>query len=116
MIDYTHYHHPEQSSVLVVQVAGRLDSTTADFLLDCLQGFIERGESRIVVDCMGLQSITSIGLATLVRANSRLKSSGGEMNIANASGVVAETLKIVHFDRLFHMFPSVDDAAGDLVS
>lgn len=115
MINYATYNHEDYPDVLVISVTGRLDTGAAGFLLDCIQGFIERGERKILIDFDELELITSLGLATLVRANSRLKTDGGEIAIANASGIVAETLRIVHFDRLFHLFDSVEEAAKDLV-
>lgn len=111
MIDYSTYHHETYKSVFVLEAHGRLDATSADFMLECIQGFIERGERRFVIDCCELELITSFGLATLVRANSRLKKESGELAIAGAHGVVAEALRIVHFDRLFHLFDDVDSAA-----
>ncbi len=116
MINYTTYNHEEYPDVLVVEASGKLDTTSADFLLDCIQGFIEHGEKKFVIDFEDMDFISSVGLATLVRANSRLKNEGGQIAIANASGVVAEALRIVHFDRLFHLFGSVDEAAKSFES
>ena len=112
MINYTTYHHDEHADVLVIEAIGKLDMSAADFMLDCIQGFIDRGETKFVIDCEDLQIITSFGLGMLVRANSRLKEKGGVIAVANARGLVAETLRIVHFDRLFHLFPNVDEAAA----
>ena len=114
MINYTTYHHDEHSDVLVIEASGKLDMTSADFLLDCIQGFIDRGETKFVIDCEELRLITSVGLGTLIRAKSRLKEKGGMLTIAGASGLVAEALHIVHFDRLFNLFPNVNEAAASL--
>ncbi|KAA5540461.1 STAS domain-containing protein [Roseiconus nitratireducens] len=114
MIDYHTYHHETYPDVLVIEALGKLDLTTADFLLDCMHGMIARGEHKIVLDCSDLESITSVGLGVMVRANSRLKKKGGALAVAGATGIVAEVLKIVHFDKLFHLFPDVDQAAASL--
>ena len=53
-----------------------------------------------------------MGLAVLVRANSRLKPLGGKIALAGVKGVAADALRIVHFDRLFNMYPTVDEAAA----
>lgn len=111
MINYTTYHHNEHSDVLVIEATGKMDATAADYTLDCIQGYIDRGDHKFVIDCENLQMMTSFGLGMLVRANSRLKEKNGLLAIANATGLVAETLRIVHFDRLFHMYPSIDEAA-----
>jgi anti-anti-sigma regulatory factor len=40
-----------------------------------------------------------------------LKKVGGKFSLAGVKGTVADVLKIVHFDRLFKLFGSVDEAA-----
>ena len=89
MIDYSSYKLDDADKTLVLEVTGRLDSSTASFLLDCLEGYIERGEKKIVLDCAQLEGISSEGLATFVRANSRLKPNGGQMALACVNGGVA---------------------------
>ncbi|KAA1262021.1 putative anti-sigma factor antagonist [Rubripirellula obstinata] len=112
MIDYISYTHAYHPDVLVVEVSGKLDSITSQYLLDCIEGFIGDEAEKIVLDCGDVDQINSMGLAVLVRANSRLKKIGGTMAIASAAGTVAEILHIVHFDRLFGLYPNVDEAAA----
>lgn len=114
MINYTTYHHGEHPNVLVIEATGKMDMNAADFTLDCIQGYIDRGDSKFVIDCKDLQMMTSFGLGMLVRANSRLKETKGSIAIASAHGLVAETLRIVHFDRLFSLYADVDEAAAAL--
>ena len=114
MINYTTYHHSEYSNVLVIEATGKMDMNAADFTLDCIQGYIDRGDSKFVIDCENLQMMTSFGLGMLVRANSRLKETNGSIAIAAAQGLVAETLRIVHFDRLFNLYSDVDEAVAAL--
>ncbi|MEL6104466.1 MAG: STAS domain-containing protein [Planctomycetota bacterium] len=114
MINYTTYQHEAFPDVLVIEATGKLDSVTADFMLDCIQGLIEKGNTKVVIDCAELSLITSFGLGMLVRANKRMKDKGGAIAIANAHGLVAESLRIVHFDRLFNLFPNVEEAATSM--
>ncbi len=112
MIDYTSYHHQESPDVLVLELTGRLDTVTSEFLLDCIQGYIDSDEKKIVLDCRNLENIFSVGMGVIVRAHSRLKNKGGSLAIAGAQGIVAEALHIVRFDRLLHLFPTVDEAVS----
>ncbi|MEM6363822.1 MAG: STAS domain-containing protein [Planctomycetota bacterium] len=114
MIDYTTYRSDSFPKVLVLEVTGRLDTTSADFLFSCMEGLIEKGERHIVLDCAGLEIVSSAGLATLVRANSRLKSKDGAIALANATGVVADVLRVTNLNRLFGLYSSVDEAANSL--
>ena len=110
MIDYVTYLTGRDDDVLVLELAGRLDEHTADFLIDCLTGHIQNGTSKIVLDCHELSHVTSVGLGALVRVHSRLKRDGGEVKLARVEGVISDILRIVHFDRLFHIYPSVEEA------
>ena len=94
-----------------MQSGGRIDSNCSEFLLDCIQGYIDRGETKLVIDCSDLEHISSMGLAVLVRAKSRLKKHGGVLAIAGAKGAAADVLNLVHFDRLFGLFGTVEEAA-----
>lgn len=114
MIDYTTYPMGDDESILVLELTGRLDDESSQFLIDYLQGMIDEGSHKFVLDCGLLDHISSHGLGTLVRANSRLKKIDGAVALANVPGTIAEILRIVHFDRLFHIFPDVTAAANSL--
>lgn len=114
MIEFSGYKYDGAEGiddVLVLEVMGRIDSEASHFLLDCIQGYIDGGEKKFVLDCSELAYLSSMGLATLVRANSRLKSRGGKIALAGVKGIVADALRLVGFHRLFHMYPTVDEAA-----
>jgi anti-sigma B factor antagonist len=116
MIEFSGYKHPERNDVFVLEVMGHIDTDASHFLLDCIQGYIDSGEHKFVLDCSELAYISSMGLATLVRANSRLEPLGGMIALAGVKGVAADALRVVHFDRLFNMFPTVNEAAEALDS
>jgi len=114
--DYTTNKHQSYPDVIVFDVAGKLDSTTSKFLLDCIEGHIDRGERKLVLDCSKLKYISSAGLESFIQTRKRLKVHGGTFAIAGVNGIVAEAIKLVHFDRLFKMFPTVDEAAQYLAT
>jgi anti-sigma B factor antagonist len=114
MIDYTTYPLDDDESILVLELTGRLDGDSSEFLLDAIQGLMDEGTLKFVLDCSDLQFISSVGLASLIRANSRLKKISGHVALANVPGAIAEVLRIVHFDRIFHIFDSVVAAADSL--
>lgn len=112
MIDYTTTKHERYPTVIIFDVTGKLDSTTSKFLLECIEGYIERGETKLVLDCSELKYISSAGLESFIQTRKRLKVHGGTFAIAGVQGIVAEAIKLVHFDRLFSIFPTVDEAAA----
>ncbi len=114
MIDYTTYRYEYADDIVVLEVSGNLDSQTSEFLLDCVQGHIEEGLHKFVFDCSTLDYISSMGLGTLIRANSRLKKSEGAIALAGVEGIVAEAIHLVRFDSIFGLYPTVDEAAEAL--
>lgn len=114
MINYESYIAGPREDVLVLELTGRLDEHSADFLLQTLRGWVDRGVTKMVLDCRDLEHVSSFGLATLVRLHTRLRKAGGQVNLAGVSGLVAEVLRIVHFEKLFHLYPSVEQACEAL--
>lgn len=116
MIDYHRYSIGPNRDILVVQVTGRLDNDTSPFFFDCLEGEIEDGNNRVVLDCSELMFLSSLGIGTLIRIQSRLKQRGGTVKLAGVQGVVADVLHVVHLDRLLDIYPSVDAAAASFAT
>lgn len=114
MIDYETYQAGANEDILVLELTGRLDSNTSDFLVDCLTGQIHGGVKKIVLDCADLEHVTSIGLGALVRIHSRLKGEGGEVKLVSVPSLISDILRIVHFDRLFNIYPTVEAACEAL--
>ena len=116
MIDYVNYTTGHNDDILVLQLVGRLDDKTAVSLFDCVDGHIGRGHTKLVMDCTELEHIVSAGLATLVRIHFRLKEKGGQVQLVGAQGVVADALRLVHFEKIFHMHDSVEGAVESIES
>lgn len=112
MIDFTVQPAGENDDILVMAITGQLDNTSADYFFDCVQGEVEDGESKVIIDCKGLEFISSMGLGMLIRLQSRLAKMGGTVKLANVTGVVASVIRTVRLDSLFGIYDSVDEAVA----
>ena len=112
MIDYHRYTTGPNGQILVIEVTGRLDNDSSPFFFDCLEGEIEDGNTRVILDCSDLTFLSSLGIGTLIRIQSRLKQRGGTVKLADVPGVVADVLHVVHLDRLLDIYPDVDAAVA----
>lgn len=110
MIEYSVQIIDKTPSVAILELTGKLDLESSEFLLDTIQGLIEEGHANFVLDCADLEYISSLGLGTLIRAKSRLKHKSGVVTLANVRGMIAEAIHLVHFDKVFHIFDSVEAA------
>lgn len=116
MIDYTTYRADANNDVLVIEVFGKLDTETSDYLMDCVQGEIEDGARMIVLDCSKLEYISSLGLGTLVRASLRVRKEEGAVVLSGVEGMVAEVLRLAQLGRMLHMYGNVDEAVASFNS
>ena len=110
MIEYETYQAGENDDVLVIEVGGRLDTMSSDYLLDCVRAHTDRGSRKIVLDCTNLDYVSSMGLAALIRANSKMKEVGGSVALVQVPGLVADVVRIAHLDRLLNIYPTVEAA------
>ena len=59
-----------------VVVRGEIDMATAPRLRDVLNGLVDGGASRIVLDCRGLDFLDSSGIGVLIAVRKRLGDDG----------------------------------------
>lgn len=92
---------------VVLEVSGRVDSTTARELGEALSTQINSGRSRLVIDLAHVDYMSSAGLRELVMAYKRV---GGGLHIAEPSPRVRELLEVTNLDSYFRIFDRRADA------
>jgi anti-sigma B factor antagonist len=110
MFDFRYEKVGSGQDILAVVVSGSLDESNANYLLDCVQDKVLDGRKKLILDCSHLNYISSMGLGVLARVHGRMKKVGGDVKLAGIHGPVATLMNIVQFSRLFHFYPTVDDA------
>jgi len=96
--------------IIAVHLSGTLDENNCNYLLECVAEEILAGRKKLILDCGGLEFISSMGLGMLVRVNARMKKLGGDVKLAAVHGAVAQTLSVVGLNRIFEIYSTVDDA------
>jgi anti-sigma B factor antagonist len=110
MIDFGTYKLKPDDDVLVIALVGQLDTESCDYFFRCLEGEIDNGHVKLIVDCRELQFISSMGLGMLLRAHSRMKQHGGDVKLARVIGTVAKAIQTVQLHKLLNVFPTVSEA------
>jgi anti-sigma B factor antagonist len=100
----------KDKDILAVVVSGNLDENNGNYLLDCVKEEILEGSKKLVLDCSHLNYISSMGLGVLVRVHSRMNKIGGDVKLAGIQGAVANIMNVIGFNRLFHLYPTVEEA------
>lgn len=102
----------ELKRVLLIEVAGRVDSITADELGAALNEAIDNGQNRIVMDLNKVDYMSSAGLRELVSALKRLKNGRGDLRLASLSDRVKEVLELAGLDEIFEIYDTQVEAVG----
>jgi len=96
----------------VVTPAGEIDLHLAGELRRELLGAVADGAETIVVDMASTTFIDSMTLGVLLGAARRLQQRGGELRIACVDPNIKRIFEITLLDRVFVLYPSLDDALG----
>ncbi len=69
-------------SALVVSLDGRLDGVTAPDLQAQVVAAVERGDSKVLLDCDAMSYVSSAGLRALLICARRCQQAGGKLALA----------------------------------
>ncbi|MGA9533809.1 MAG: STAS domain-containing protein [Anaerolineales bacterium] len=103
----------EYKRVTVIEVSGRVDSSTANEFDEAVIGIIEAGQKNLIIDMAAVEFLSSAGLRTLVSARKAVQPSG-VIVLAQPSKRVTDTLEIAGLDVLFETFPDRESAVGSV--
>jgi anti-anti-sigma factor len=105
------------ANVLLIHIAGRVDSLTAkpfeDRLLPLLHGCT--GElQKVLLDLSGVHYMNSAGLRVLMLALRQCQKQQGAIALAALQPFLQDVFKITRFDTLFQVFATVQEALEHL--
>jgi anti-sigma B factor antagonist len=96
--------------IVVLGVIGRLDALNAGTFEQAIIDRINAGERRFVVDCAGLDYVSSGGLRVLLLAAKRLASLAGTIVLSAPKAQIKQVFDIVGFESVFKIYPTSKDA------
>ncbi|MCL4489206.1 MAG: STAS domain-containing protein [Chloroflexi bacterium] len=97
----------------LVQVMGRIDSSTAPQLDQALQNIIKEGRYHIVVDLAETDFMSSAGLRALLSALKQVRRfNRGDLRLANMPDRIHKAFDLAGLLELFRSFDNTVDAVG----
>ena len=103
----------EFKRVDLVEVSGRVDSSTAPQLDQALKQILKEGRYRIVIDLSGTDFMSSAGLRTMIATLKETRRfNRGDLRIAGMQTKVKKAFELAGFDELFKFFDNSVDAVG----
>ncbi len=100
----------EVSNILVVDMTGRLDTSTSGYAYDEMVRIAENSGDKMLLNLDKLEFVSSAGLRVILTAAKLLRASSGEFKICNANGVVKEVLETSGFDQLIDIHDTEENA------
>ncbi len=102
--------HIEESPNHILEVQGEIDASNSVQLDEAMQEVIRTGTKNILVDCSGLEYISSAGLGVFMSYLEDFKEQGISFKIYGLSEKVFEVFKILGLDQLIPIFTDKDAA------
>jgi anti-anti-sigma factor len=96
--------------ITVLEVQGKLDTTTANAFQQRIFELIEGGATKIIIDGSHLSYVASAGLRVLLASGKKIKSLNGKILLCNINDMIREVLDISGFAPLFPSFATRDEA------
>jgi anti-sigma B factor antagonist len=103
-----------ENDITLIAFAGNLDTNTSPEAQQALDGIVEAGGTKIVVDFTTLDYISSAGLRVLLATAKRLNGVGGTMHMFGLNDTVEEVFEISGFSTIFKVFSDENAALAGL--
>ncbi|MBN2202485.1 STAS domain-containing protein [bacterium] len=100
----------QAGAVSVVSLRGYLDAHTAPEFEQVLQTLVDEKHVRIVVNCSGLNYISSAGLGVFMGFIENVRSQNGDIKLAELTDKVFRVFDLLGFPVLFEILKREEDA------
>ncbi len=94
--------HHEANNVVILDLQGKLMIGDGDILLrEKVEGLVEAGHRRIVLDLADVPYVDSAGLGEIVRCYTTLSRKNGRLKLRNPSKRIQDLLKVTKLLKFF---------------
>lgn len=94
----------------IVKIDGRIDTTNFNEFENELIELIDSGEIKIILNCSGLNYISSSGLRVFLIAQKKILALNGLLYLSDMQSSIKEIFNISGFSTIFQIFPTQQDA------
>ena len=96
--------------IFIIKVEGDVDASSSIHLDKAIRDAIEKGQKNIVIDCTGLQYISSAGLGVFMSYIQDFEDSGSKFVLFGLNPKVANVFEILGLDQLLSIVETKDQA------
>ncbi len=92
----------------IICVEGRVDTTNANEFEKAVMEVVTSGINRIILDCSGLNYISSSGLRVFLIVQKKMMAIKGELRLCCLQPGIQEIFDISGFTSIFSIYPNQD--------
>ncbi|MCK9475671.1 MAG: STAS domain-containing protein [Candidatus Muirbacterium halophilum] len=98
------------NEVCIIELSGRIDFISSQFLDKILENRISKGNFKIIIDFESVEYIGSNGLSVLINKLIECKDNSGDIKFIRVSADILNMVKNLRLDKIFDIFDSVENA------
>jgi anti-sigma B factor antagonist len=102
--------------VVVIEGPDRLVANISEDFRKLINGLVDQGKTRLVIDMGKTEFMDSSGLGALVSRIAATRANHGDVRLAAPSPQILNLLQITHLDKVFKCFDHVDSAVKSFES
>jgi anti-sigma B factor antagonist len=103
----------EAEGVTVLALKGKITIGSGDVALrDAIEGAVNKGQKKLLVDLGGVSKMDSSGLGELVAAHNTVTAEGGAIKLANIPSKLYNIMGVTQIISVFDVFDDVDEGLG----
>ena len=90
-----------------VVLSGDIFAAEAKAIQQSLAGYIDSGQTLILLDLSGVEFIDGTGLGVLLSIHKQIRGKGGHLQIAGLQGEVKELFRLTELDKMLEIISDV---------
>ena len=102
----------ENGQLDILHLDGSLDASSFPRLETALNQLRENSRNRVVLDCEGLDYISSAALGALIGFARRAREQNGDLKLAKLSAKIYNIVELLGFHKILEIHPEVGQAVS----
>jgi anti-sigma B factor antagonist len=108
--------HQKEGDLDFVFINGSLDSYSFPKMEDALQGLVDQSRHCVILDCAGLEYISSVGLGALIGFTRSARENNGDLKLVNLSDRIYNIIELLGFQKVLEIHAGQDEAVASFAS
>lgn len=99
--------------VVLLILAGYIDTTTCQELTETIQGLIKQEQYFIIADMSGVTYVSSAGWGVFMGEIKNIRDLGGDLKITQMPPDVFEVFEMLEFNRILNYYDTIEEAIDE---